>query len=356
MLTYYQPFLLPFLRLKQYILPQGITRMHFLSFEDALWTLLASKNVPKNSVILVPDFYCMDVVENIKKHGYRTIFYPLDDHFQVSTKTLHTYINTHKPSVIIIFHACGITNKLFYDSDFINNTCNKSILIEDSVQRLTNPPQVTILHSNHYLMDSLRKVSPLSGSFIYGKAESFTFQPQSIWEEWQYVITTCVLYILFRVVFTVGVLIQSTRLISFAHKKILKAHDDLIGDSRYGYKGHWHDRFLHTYFDFSKIEKLKERQSTLYRKVLNILQDWYPIEIPVTDYKLLHAYPVGIRMQNQKQISDIELFLERNNAPVWFKFSDSPWAKSRGVLFLPLGFHVTESEIRSLASLLSIYS
>jgi hypothetical protein len=354
MLTYYQPFLLPFLHRKKYTIPAGIVQKHFLSFEDAFWMVLLSKNIPKNSVVLVPDFYCMDVVENIRLHGYMPVFYKLDDHFQITKQDLDKEIKKYNPNVIILFHACGITNKILTDREYIQQLCKNSLVIEDSVHRLINPSTTTIFDSNHIIIDSMRKVSPLSGSFMYSKG--VVVIPDSLKRhiEYSYILRAHLLYILFRIVFVVGVLCNSYDLISYAHKRLLKDHDDLIGDSVYGYSGRVYTNMLHKFIDFSRIEKLKEKQIALYKKQLAPLYEkksyWYEVVIQKEDTKCLHVYPLGLR--DTSKVMQIEKALNDSRMPVWFKYPDSPWSRSRAVLFLPLGFHVSNNDILRVCSLL----
>lgn len=358
MLTYYQPFLLPFLRLKPYALAAGIQRRYFLSFEDALWTLLTRKRVPKGSAVLIPSFWCMDVVDNIRNHGYSPVFYPLDDHFEIPVKRLQSIIRKHRPRVIILFHACGIPSTVFRNEAFVRSIAAGAIVIEDCVQQLVNPTEVIIRHPNHFVIDSLRKVSPLSGSFIYGDASSPTIAPRRLPGELWYVMGTVGLYLLFRGVFMLAVIAGRARLVSYTHLRILKAHDNLVGDSKFGYRGWFIDGFLHRFLAVDRIRQRKQEQCALYRKLLAPLcrhrSPWYQIHIKETDGKLLHVYPLGLHHNgNTRILRDIEKNLLQNGAPVWFKFTDAPWCRHRAVLFLPLGFHVSNHDIHKICNLLA---
>lgn len=86
--NYYQPWLFPFLSLRKRYVPDGITRYTYHSFEDGLWDLLQHRGVARGAVILVPDFYCMDVISNIQNHGYTVVMYPLNKQFQIRPATL----------------------------------------------------------------------------------------------------------------------------------------------------------------------------------------------------------------------------------------------------------------------------
>lgn len=356
MLTYYQPFLLPFLHHKRYELPRGVFQTHFLSFEDALWTILSQRDVPKKSVILIPSFYCMDVVENIQLHGYTPVFYPLDDDFQITKSFLEKMISTHKPSVVILFHACGITNSILVDRAYIQSLGKKLLVVEDCVHRLVNPASVVLHHTNHLVIDSVRKVSPLYGSFVYSKMQVSVPYVHRSQKEYSYIFRAHLLYMMFRAAFVLGVMLHSYKFVSFAHKHLLRFHDDLIGDSTYGYIGIKRHKFLHRYINFPWIEKHKHKQVELYERLLSPLyarqSPWYKVCMQDADKKLLHVYPMGFKTRKNCTVSDVEKLLRDNRIPVWFKFLDSPWSKDRAVLFLPLGFHVTDKDIKQVCELL----
>lgn len=117
MLNYYQPFLWPFLQVKPNPVPSGIDSYYYHSFEDALWDLLQHKfNPGKKLTILVPDFYCSDVLDNLKLHGYKYIYYSLDKNFQITSSQFRKYLWLYKPDAVIIFHPCGLTSNLLIDT------------------------------------------------------------------------------------------------------------------------------------------------------------------------------------------------------------------------------------------------
>lgn len=352
MLTYYQPFLLPFLHAKKYILPKNVFRKFYISFEDALWNLLKSQNIATGSVIFIPDFYCMDVVQNIQNHGFIPVLYPLNDHFQIAKKHIDYLRKVHKPTVIILFHACGIQNKLLNDAVYIRKLADKILVIEDAVQRLVNPEHVRLYHPNHVIIDSLRKTSPLHGSFIYGSEQLVhNLDVQIPDPEFIYQHITFILFILFRLIFLIGVIFKSNALVRCAHMYILKKHDDYIGDSRYGHNGPWYVPYIHQYICFSRIERRKQLQSIRYAgritKIHRMLT-LYTIRIYKQNYPYLHVFPVGFKINNKYSHESINEYLSNLGIPVWTKFPDCPWSKTRAVLFLPLGFHVGYNEINSV--------
>ncbi len=361
MLNYYQPSLWPFLRLKRYTLPEGLQQYYFFSFEDGLWELLRQRQIPVGSVIFIPDFYCIDVVENIEQHGYRVVFYPLDEHFQIEAKDFSQLICQHHPRVVVIFHACGITSQLVADDSWPTGMSDEIIVIEDNVQRLTDPEQLTITRKNHLVMDSLRKVSPLQGSMMYGHKSGFDvagqiWQPHKGLAEFGYVIAATAWYTLFRMTLGMAMKFELVGLTKFAHEVILKKHDDLVGDSTRGYLGWSGAKWVHSHFNFARVAESKTQQVIQYQAELDVLLTsshaksyFYSIHIPATDFGKLHVFPVGLR----RPLSSSALnWLHQHGAVVWSKFPDAPWSRSRGVLFLPLGFHVSNADIVRMMNLL----
>lgn len=350
MINYYQPFLLPFLHMKPYRVPEGVKRTYFLSFEDGLWVLLKNRCVPKGSVILIPDFYCMDVVNNIRAHGYSPVLYPLDDHFRITPKKLDSYIKIHTPCVTIIFHACGLTHISEATISKLFSKYKDMLVIEDSVHRLVHPELVTLVHPNHYIMDSLRKVSTLPGSFLYRKSDAPPIVSDKHFNEWRYLLAVVYKYILFRMLLVWGTIFRSPAIIRHSHERMLLSHDNIVGDSIGGYSGFFGVPHIHRYFNFAKIQKLKYAQATLYTKLIKHLvrkqPAWYSIDIPDHMKKDLHVFPVGRKGTNlRKEYQRIQKHLHKHGIISWFKFPDSPWSTKHGVLFLPLGFHITNRDV-----------
>ncbi len=344
MINYYQPFLLPFLHLHRAKLAAGVKRYVYLSMEDALWDLFTHK-IKKGSTILIPDFYCMDVVINIQQHGYKTAFYPMDKHFQTSQEKLNTAMYKHKPAAIIIFHACGITNTLLPRGNDNKNKWGDILVIEDCVHRVGDPSEVSLFGDNHFIGSSLRKVSPLPGSFLYGTKKGLSFPQAKSHFFSAYQLLTTIYFFAFRFILVASTIMQLPRLTAWAHTTVLKKHDDLIGDKHIPQKSLPFVSTLSDWFNFEKIKNVKKHQVELYEKLFPNKKPFYRIKIPISDYGSLHVYPLGV----EKNIHNLIPYLHNLNIIAWYKFADSPWSKQRKVLFLPLGFHITDRDIQFIA-------
>jgi hypothetical protein len=383
MINYYQSFLLPFLKKSTYILPNHIKQYYYFSWEDGLWDVLKKKHIPKLSTILIPDFYCIDVVENIRKHGYNVVFYPLDPYLQIQTKTFIQILKKENPSVIILFHACGVTNLLIKNVSWILYTQKHTIFIEDCVHRLVNPEDISLFHPNHIIMDSLRKDSPLRGSFLYGYKEFLNF-PQTTHMIDLYTVSSSFYYLLFRLCLEISAIVPLPRFTKYAHEVLLKKHDDIIGDSPISHRGLPFIPFIHRHLNFKKIEKNKQKQVKTYHHLFQKLFNCYPeltqmchpefisesasvsgsqtdtnshlsfylFPLLFSDYKHLHVYPLGVRasIEQQKKLLN---YLHKKGIIVWLKFPDCPWSQRQQVLFLPLGFHIKETDITYIYDVLN---
>lgn len=355
MLNYYQPYLLPFLGTKLYSLPNGINRYYYHSMEDGLWEFIRQKKIPKGAVFLLPDFYCVDVLNNIKNHGFIYKQWKMDKDFNTNINDLIKLIQKTKPKIMFIFHPAGITSNVLSDTKWINYIPEDCYIIEDCVHRLINPAEIHLIHTRHVIMDSLRKVSPIPGSLVYGSTEILSYR-QSPFRLSRYFLSSTILFIIFRIVLKIGCIFHSAQLTDFAHQKILQKHDDIIGDSWESYPGLPWVPIIHRFFNFKKVENMKKRQVHVYKKFMesvygnkNDKNIFYEISIPESDYKNLHVYPVGLKIPESKSKQLVD-YLHKHNISVWVKFPGCSWNNNQSCLFLPLGFHVSDEEIQYVVS------
>lgn len=141
----------------------------FLSFEDALWQIIRQQQISPNSVVLIPEFFCFDVVKNIEAHGLKCLTYQVDQYLRVDQDDFLAKLKKTQPTIVIVFHAVGISNSLMQNTDWLQFLPAESLLIEDCVHRLLDQSKIKILDQRHYLIDSLRKVAPLQGSRVFSQ-------------------------------------------------------------------------------------------------------------------------------------------------------------------------------------------
>lgn len=341
--------LLRFLAVSQVKVPPNLTQYFYLSWEDAVWELLEYYQIPSGAVAVVPTFFCGDVIQNMQSHGLIIKTYPVDRSFQTDPQVFKKIIHQYKPDVVVIFHAVGITNKLFSSVEsWLPDLKSTAVLIEDSVHRIVEPHKIKILTDRHVVLDSLRKVVPLQGSNLYGKNLHLKVSIKKYFQTMSYRIKVMWLWLLFQASLLMVLLPAGRKWQQFWNRAaeifMLRGYD-VIGDNKTGASGSKLHYFLSTHINTNKIKKLKAKQVKLYKHLLEkTLQHsfYFEIEFPTSDYGELRGYPLGIETKHAEKI--INLF--RNKGLLFrFELNDSQWSQQQKIIYLPLGPHVTEKDI-----------
>lgn len=355
-INYYQPRLRPFLQWQKTWWSDEIEQYYYHSWEDAVWDLINNKFLQKTGLVfLVPDFYCVDVVDNIKSSGHKIVTYELDKHFQTDVRRFGKLVKSTSPDIVIIFHAAGITANLSEKSEWKKSLKPSTIIIEDSVHRLISVDELKGIDDRTVVIDSLRKVSPLPGSRMFASKKMLNFPVVKRPLINQYVVKSTYWYILFRIIFRIGFGLNIPRLVAYAHEIILRKYDDIIGDEKKSQPGPRLMLPLINRIDTGKVEAMKKIQAEKYIKELSKVfsgKYFYKMNIPVKDWGKLHVYPLGFNIRPKKELEE---YLHKLGIIVWFKFTDCLWSKNKGVLFLPLGFHMDEGKISYIAKSLENY-
>ena len=345
---------------KQSLLSQGIHKSFFLSWEDALWHLLKIHSVEKNSKILVPEFFCGDVIENMKAHGLQQVTYLVDKYLQPNEEDFIKKLKKEKPDIIIVFHAVGITNQLLQNTNvWLKFIQKEAILIEDSVHRVIDPQKIIFITENHYIIDSLRKVVPIQGSWAYSQSKIpkivVVTNLQTIWYRSQ--------------VFFWWILMQFCLIIvNYSKNKLVKKWGntlaeiamklgyDVIGDHKLPSCGNFGMAWLSSKLDIEKIYVVKEKQALLYSRLLKSeLKKPYLFPIPFgdSDNRHLRGFPLGIEL---KFADSFLQYIRKNNILVRFELNDSDWSKKQKIVYLPMGIHITKNNIERVCAIISRYT
>jgi hypothetical protein len=237
---------------------------------------------------------------------------------------------------------------------FVQAITKNALLLEDCVHQVVDPQSVKPVNDRHFLMDSLRKVTPLSGSFLYGTKRGMQFaQTKRLWT-W-YTMKTTLLYAFFRMLLIAAHFFHKPSIAVFAHKNVLKRHDDIIGDT-VAHRGIWAVAWVAQWLQYEKIARMKREQVKWYEKYLHSLygksSPFYRITIKRKEHGNLHVYPIGLKKKMDERMFS---YLKQKNIVVWPKFSDSQWAKKRDVLFFPLGFHMNKGKIKRITKALTAW-
>ncbi len=350
MLPIQPPFIPQFFDFKKKLKIQPNTfRSFYISWEDALWHLLELHKIKKNSTVMVPSFFCWDVVENMQAHGLQKIVYPVDKNFQTNPKIFAKLLKKHQPNVIVIFHAVGITNELFENKNlWLENLPKNSILIEDCVHKIIDPKKITFITKKHILMNSLRKVVPVQGSQVFSQfvIPQTTMQQNLItfWYRTQIIFWWTMMQFFLTVVFYS----KSKKIQKIGNQlaeKSMKIGYDIVGDHNLPGSGSAVMNYLSKFIATESIKTTKQQQVELYETKLESLQKNNNFFIPKytqKDKKELRGFPLGIELPIAEQFLE---YVRKNSILVRFELDDSLWAKQQKVVYLPLGPHVTEKDI-----------
>jgi hypothetical protein len=341
-----------------YALPEGLAENHYLSWEDALWDIIDIYKIKKGSVVLIPTFWCMDVVKNIGEHGLRCEHYPMDANFQTSEDELIQAIQKYHPAIIIIFHAVGIRNNLMTTNcNWIKKISDHQFVIEDSVHSIIDPREIIIKRDRHFVIDSWRKVIPLQGATIYGKKieiskflhthKSFSMYSLRIIWLWMRMQWWLVLSSLEFPNYALRLVNLKTTTAKKAEKDMLDAYD-LIGDSATSCATLWPFIFLRKHINTSYIKDIKRRQVIQYENLLEPLwtdKRFIRIQIQNDDFGELRGYPVALALSDAKQMIHA---LRESGVLVRSELEDSPWTQLRKVIYLPLGPYLGSKDIQEV--------
>lgn len=320
-------------------LPPGVKSLFYLSWEDAFWDLLSKKNIPPGSIILVPEFFCGDVERNTISHGYRLAHYPVSATLRTSISDLLSAVKKFSPVVIIIFHPVGIANPLI-SSPKIVSLSRHILLVEDCVHRIIEPSKLKLVRPNHYIIDSLRKVLPLQGSFIYGRGSDMDYSLPPLRQSFFYSLRVHALWVLMQLFAN---LTQAK-----ISESVMVTGYDLIGKSSLPARGWPLFSFLHHHLNHSHIQSVKKHQVEIYEKhLLSLLPQTIPYT--VADKSQLRGWPILLG----RNASRILVYLRSHGLLVRFELADSVWSQHHKIIYLPLGLHISLKQQLAVCHLVS---
>lgn len=344
-----------YLRRTSFQVPPDLTRYFYASWEDALWDLIRQLPIAPGSVALVPEFFCGDVVTNMEEHGLKIEWYPSNPDLSTPVADFIVRVKATKPAVVIVFHPVGITNQLWSQSaKWLPLLSPETLIIEDSVHRVVNPGTLKLLAPRHVVLDSLRKVVPLAGCNVYTKTGEITLTPTPWWKTIPYQLALYGWWLVFQMCLHLAALplgsSWKSRWDLNAEKMMLRGYD-VIGDSYQAGSGWPIFAWLATHLDFARIAAAKLNQVRIYQEVLEPLTDakktpFFFFPFPASDAGLLRAFPLGIEI---KQADHALKLLRQAGILTRFELNDSPWSTRQKVVYLPLGPHQKDQDVRELA-------
>lgn len=336
-------------------LPDGIKCLHYLSWEDAAWDVIKFKKIEKGSVALIPSFWCVDVVKNMRAHGIVCAHYKCNQNFQTDEKILIDAIKKYSPKIIIIFHAVGIKNELLtQNTDWIDEIPDDTLIIEDSVHSVVNPEEVKITKKNHFIIDSWRKVMPLQGAAIYGKKEDLFWGEPKLSQSLFNKFTVIFFWIIFQILLFLQYISHgriSIFLGNLAEKFMILGYD-FIGDGKEASGTFNIFTKLHSKLDYKKIKKIKRDQVLQYEKLMKDIfksnEFVQQVKYQESDIEELRGFPVRFSLEfADKALAN----LRKNGLFVRLELNDSPWSQKNKIIFLPLGPHLNNRDIEKVVEI-----
>ena len=350
MLSVQPIFSLSYFRFKRNKLARDLKRLFYLSWEDALWDILSKKDIPLGSYILVPEFFCPDVENNIRLHGWKTVSYKLDNKLKVVLADFQEKIAKYKPRTIVILHPVGIKSNLFTDTNRLGRYLGDALLIEDAVHRVIDPEKLEIISDNHFIINSLRKVVPLQGAEVFAKCETLNFKTPAFFQSFTYRAKVNLLWFLMTLFFTLANYLPEklSKIFAIVAEKLMLAGYELIGDSLLPSRGGIIEDFLSRRLNLVKIKNNKKQMFLYYQKMLKGLVD--TPDIAGTDESKLRGYPVILARGRAEKILK---FVRDRGLRLRLELEDSDWSKLQKIIYLPMGLYMSPKKQKLVADMIN---
>lgn len=339
-------------------LPVHLSARFYLSWEDALWHLIEVHQL-RGKTIAVPEFFCGDVMQNMRDHGLHVITYADHSMDPIKSSSLGSGGSSSPlptADIIVIFHPVGIHNSLIERIDELDP---KIWVIEDCVHQVIDPSKVKITRKRHLLIDSWRKVMPLQGSVLIGHADDLPIGPPSA-RPWIYE---------YKII-TLWLLMQSAALVGWgsAAQRFMRWGYDILGDSPIPGRLPRIFSFLRKYVDYEKIQKYKMTQMQAYHLALDQLIERDPrlftFAYTPADWTHMRAFPLGLYLSevakpdspSSAESADEGVVPSRHGGTGWgcsadtilsrlrasgllvrYELNDCIWSEKQKVVYLPLG-------------------
>ena len=358
MLTVQPPFIADyFVRNKIIGEPKHGHRSFYLSWEDAFWQIVNLYITKPSAVVLVPEFYCGNVIEHMREHGLVVKTYPVDAKLQTNSRNLIAAIKATRPDIVIIFHAAGIPNTLFKRTrEWLPRLGENVILIEDSVHNIIDPQKIIFLNQRHFLIDSLRKVVPVQGSNLYSPVPLPTISILTQLRTAPYRLGVLGWWTLMQI-FLVGAYWATNKnwqdlCNRIAEWAMLQGYN-LIGKSRLPSVGISYMDPLSRKIATAKIERVKYLQAKAYRSALERLlrtdHFWLP-DMKVGNDKYLRGFPLIVDLK----IAPVFLkYFRSAGVMLRFELDDCVWSERQKIVYLPMGLHICDSDLKIVIDLLA---
>lgn len=326
---------------KKQVWPSTCSREYYISFEDALWDLLPRYGVQKGSTLLLPDFYCNDVLDNIRAHGYNVVLYRLDKQLLPDMQSFTTLIAECKPSVVIDFFVAGMASER---SKELQKQLNPNTLyIYDFVHVLVSPVVTELLtRPNTLILTSTRKVSPYFGSLaIYNDHILASANKVPV----GYTTVAILKWLMYLLLLRISVVTLITYF-AFLADSVLDSHDNLIGDAVNAAPLPKFFLNIHDHLNPEKVKGIRLAQYESYWKELQNFPQVLMLDRSKEFAPELRGFPILIdnkyREKFLKECKKLGYF-------AWTMFEDSTWKNDKNLVLLPMGGDFTLKDIQNIS-------
>lgn len=310
----------------------------FLSFEDALWSIVSSLDL-NGKTVLYPSFFCMDVVNRLDMRGAICIPYKVTRDLLPDTESLFKEMAQYSPSIVILYHPLGLRLAESLISEVIDRGKREAIVIEDCADLFISTDEIELKSDNHVIIDSLRKVTPIQGARVFC-SNKFNLKGSNISH---YSLLALLYYLTYRLLHLVGVALNSRKILDLCWS-VFNKHSDLIGASSSPNLGFLWDKYLANYVASDLIRKSKSEVCSIYVEEVNkrVALTPFCIRLPEVSFDSLRFFPLVF----QKGVGDkISSLLERQLIFVDTHFNDSPHCEQLDYLLLPLWHTMTKDDV-----------
>ncbi len=146
-----------------------------------------------------------------------------------------------------------------------------------------------------------------------------------------------------NVLFVLYQILLLLRLNIFAEYILLKTYD-IIGDSRVASRGNTLFEILSSHIDIHRIKNIKQTKVVLYEQYLKK----YSVLFADYDAKELREYQICVPFEHKYSFV---LRLRKAGLITRLELKGSPWSYRFGIIYLPLGPHMNETQQRNIINL-----
>ena len=309
----------------------------FLSFEDGFVAVLNSYGIAPGSRLLFPEFYCMEVIEGLKRRGYQCACYACLASMRPNEESLLSAVSEYQPRLVCIYHPLGLS---------VQVQCQMPegvVLLEDHAHSLLDASELRIRGPGHVVMDSIRKVSPLQGSRV---ASAKTLSGAA-WSLYRY--RLLILHLGYRLLLFAARLsggITTWR----ATDCIFERYTCLVGSARQPARGFFWDRWLVSRLSAAKARAarapLAARAHALAASLARTSKIFCCLEFAESDFMRLRSYPLGLARPDLDGM--LLRFLSQRGLRLDYIFPDCPFCRNLRLLMVPLGLGSSVADLERI--------